>query len=553
MNKVACLYYEDNTEEGDRFQRWLLFAWDLLKTGVELDITRRNSYQDADEEIQQNAANYDLLIADILEGDEEPLGLHLITTARELNEHIGIVALTIGKGKKGDLKNRAFKAGSDEYILKDDLTEREISYDELGEILLKALRKHGKEPFPTETMKFSYDERDYSLAAIVETIGSETIMVLVQKLLKESTKRIKASFISPGLSGAYVLRVDCEFDVTEGEVPKKKSLFLKVSRDWSLLEAELGRRSEVSYYPDRMFASFVGEEIVETGREVEGRQRGWYAIGYDFQHGAVTLIEWLVKRQLSNDDIEKAMSTLFLGDNGLQGVYDASVEREIPPYSALSELITPWRKAKIAEAIDDFSEIIERKLAHFGFEREILDDFLETKLIPNFDHKSVPKVSYHCRSHGDFHGRNILVSDSGWPYLIDPANIGTLHWAADLARLIVDLIVSGLDSGPDSLLLDQMNDWVKICSSVLQFDIKPIQVLDDSRKRITATIGWLVRNTANIHGHHFENEKKWEFQLAMAIEFLRASYRQELFPPKRILGLLAASTALRIIGQDNAK
>ena len=41
-------------------------------------------------------------------------------------------------------------------------------------------------------------------------------------------------------------------------------------------------------------------------------------------------------------------------------------------------------------------------------------------------------------------------------------------------------------------------------------------------------------------------ERLWELQLALGVEFMRGSYRQDLTPPKRVLGLRAASEALSI-------
>jgi hypothetical protein len=73
---------------------------------------------------------------------------------------------------------------------------------------------------------------------------------------------------------------------------------------------------------------------------------------------------------------------------------------------------------------------------------------------------------------------------------------------------------------------------------------------------IAAALEWIRDNIKLLYGDLMptmpQDYPGWEFQLALAVEFMLASYREWLPAPKRVLGLVAAHDAL-LAATDTAK
>jgi CheY-like chemotaxis protein len=557
MEAVTCLYYEDNPDEQDRYKRWIEMAWGKLEFACPLNIETIASYNEAREEIDKNSSKYQLLIADLLEADKDKnkyrkLGLHLIKQVRELNPTIAIVALTIGGEPGTDLRTEAIDSGADGYIRKDELDERKLGYSELSEIIRAALIKHGHEPISVKSIKDKYDPDDYSLLAVIETIGIDTLKILALKLLEAPITQIALHHISPGYSGAHVLRLDCKIEGDLGAVPKPRSILLKVSHDKYILQAEVGNKKQLYYFPSQLCAKLIKDELVAAIYEGDHptKKKKWYAIGYDFLKGAKTLIDWIIEDDLESEQIHATLRSLFLSSNGLKKiVYDETVEDDNKrPNISLNSLITSWRKVSILKAIEDFSPLAQNFDVANEYDSAKVITFLKHKRIFECDENSFPIGTKLCRVHGDFHGRNILVNDTGIPYIIDPANICEAHWATDIARLVVDLIVSGLDNGPKSHLWDTCQEWFTKSADIIQLKLKHEET-KTANDRILSTVSFLLNELPNIYEKCW-NGHEWEFQLALAIEFLRSSYRDDISVPKRVLGLVAGCYALKTISDN---
>jgi hypothetical protein len=172
--------------------------------------------------------------------------------------------------------------------------------------------------------------------------------------------------------------------------------------------------------------------------------------------------------------------------------------------------------------------------------------FIKSKRVDELNEADVPCGTHFCRGHGDFHGRNILVDADCVGKLIDPANIEEAHWAADVARLAVDLIVSGWDVGDESHEWTNMTFWTALCQAFVEDRDYPNIPVDSPNSRVYFALKWLRKNLPKIHEKNFGRTGEAEFRLALAVEFLRAACRQQDLPsPKRVLGLVAACIALR--------
>ena len=127
------------------------------------------------------------------------------------------------------------------------------------------------------------------------------------------------------------------------------------------------------------------------------------------------------------------------------------------------------------------------------------------------------------------------------PRLIDTARRGERHWASDPARLCADLWVTNWDRDPDSYFWEKLSDW-------RQFVVRwrHDENVDPGKKneRVWSALNWTRRNLPNLFDLTTEENSYWQFQLALAIEFLTMSGYPDIPMPKRCLAAIAATDIL---------
>lgn len=540
MRELRCLFFDDDSKERTQCKEWIKYAWNKLQTHVPIKVTDTDSTEKAIKILQEAKKKLHLFVVDILVGtgkSKYPLGLSAITRAREDDRHLGIVALSIGNGVYGQ---KARDAGADEFISKRYIMEN-LKGNLFGKIMLNALIKHGHEPVASdlETLKLNYD--DLQLMALIDTIDRKNIINFAVRILKKPCKEIKPTYIRSGLSGASILRVDCNLIISEGDIrgSEPRSLLLKMSKDRFSLTNELSR--DTSSFPGNLFIPFIRNKPLLSG--------GWYAIGSKFQIEGRTFLDWLLDDKTSPEEVESTMHNLFLDKNsGLINVYKIkSTSEEERPNIALWKILTLSRKARILQVLDELSSLTKKYGPQDVFDKELIEDFIRSKRVGSIDEEKVPRGTIYHRSHGDLHARNILINTSGKPYLIDPANIGLMHWASDIARLTVDLLVSGWDHGDKSHEWNYMQEWYELTNALVSEKTLSVKGKNKSNINLQSALNWIKDNLSSIHENSPDTPKpKWEFKLALAIEFMRCAYRQQELPtPKRVLGLIAACHALR--------
>lgn len=540
MREIRCLYWDDEKEDDRRrYEAWIRRAWEKLETGVSIRITTVGTPGEALEELMRAPNTYELLVADIYLGldDSDPRGLHLIDEVRGMPS-LAIVALSRGTDEG---RARALDAGADAFVSKQFLSRVDTKLTSLSEALFESLRRKGHEPIPAEEISLQYDEENLLLAALIETIGRSNLISLAVKLSRpRNIISLRAFFVQAGLSGALVVRADCEVAVGERKAPETLSLLIKMSRDRSQLEAEILKRQEVGTFPTGLFVPFGESRIVDSG--------GWYGIGANFQASARTLVDWLIEGP-ANDAVSTALSSLLL-DGGLKDVYRHTFyDAEERPVVALWRILALPRRARIRLALDEFSKLAGKHGPAGVYDRELILDFVsESKRVVDLNEEDFSKGVYLCRAHGDLHGRNVLVVQGriNNARIVDPANIQQAHWAADIARLSVDLLVSGLSPGADSYEWDLSNEWLELAQAYVRNDVACLSRASSKNAGLIAALLWIRANLNEIYSSVTTASFEAEFRLALAVEFLRASYRQQdLAAPKRVLGLLAGCAALR--------
>jgi hypothetical protein len=133
--------------------------------------------------------------------------------------------------------------------------------------------------------------------------------------------------------------------------------------------------------------------------------------------------------------------------------------------------------------------------------------------------------------------------------LIDFSEFGKIHWALDPARFAVDLLMYGIDSGPESAFFEGVPVWRKLAAAVgvLSADLRAVSS-DLSTTACLGGLGWLTGQLRQIcpklRADVDFRRSRWEWHLALGSQLLRVSYHRDMPPPKRVAGLVAAHDQL---------
>jgi hypothetical protein len=203
--------------------------------------------------------------------------------------------------------------------------------------------------------------------------------------------------------------------------------------------------------------------------------------------------------------------------------------------------LTVGRRARVSLAIEELDQLAVKYTGRF-YDPSLLDTYLELERFGSIDRGRPAKGTMRCWSHGDLHCHNVLVHGREEPVLIDAANIESMHWASDPARLSVDILIGSLEAGHTSHEWSRMEYWLACAEAFFKRSVD--QLTDPTPTG--AALRWIAENVDRMCDRCWSEGTKWEWFLALGVELLRASYRQTDLPtPKRVLALAAACMALR--------
>jgi len=567
MTYMQCLLWDDDEDELNRLGPVIERVWNSNGRRINLKITakslRRNEMIDY---LKNSAQDFQIFVTDLYQEDptnpgrgDPGVGGELIRVAKEIHEDLVIVALTQLEKAHRSL---AIEAGADFVVKKGNLlgmrTEPQYEIDFGRDLEQYCIEKNAFPPIAK--ISLTWNASDLRLKAIVSTIGEEQLIHFAGDLFFPLSKShdglggqlstlisAKANYIRPGYSGAYIISIDCETELEGTSDPRKKSLtwlILKISRNKIELEEELKKREMVVQLLPSMFVDFFGfDRIIERG--------GWYCLGARMETDVDTFSQKLISGG-ARGDVEKMLSSIFLAP-GMHKAHVDDVQEKRRALGVLRDTLGPSTRANIQISVDELEKICQTYVAPNKKEFETVTGFL----FDGANLGSIPAESIHesidiCSSHGDLHGANILVSESGEVKFIDPANFDQWPWMVDIARLSVSIIVSCLDYGPASYGWEEFNDWLELCDGLIYYDDKhiiksPDGSSDNTRRnqRVTAALIWIRNNLDTIHPGFIRKQLEWQFRLGLALEFMRCGYRfASLTAPKRTLGLVAAGRAI---------
>jgi len=572
---LQCLCYEDETADYSRIQTYIKLAWssmatnDAFKKFNEINITRFSQPEEAVQEIINNLNKYHLMVVDLLFRNPDEsfsnVGINMIQIARNQKINLGIIGISSSdQGRiydhlREDFGNAAktpepghYGTSGRYYIPKRSLLETgHTSVNDLARIMANVLIDSGVvDPAPRTflpTLEYastsSSDPQYYPLMDIVERVGEKNLQELIGHFMDETSSDCTVYYIAPGWSGAFVVRL----------VGGGKELLLKLSKSKDSIQRELERYPKIGSALRDDFVSYQSDKIAESSN------KEWYAIAANFNTDAVTLTE-RIRTSINPQEIEDLMYEVF--SNGLQQAYNltTSPPEPISVFSSLSPSTS--RIARIHLAIQSL-DFLARKYSREGeiFKREVLENYLNYTRVGKVEEKDIRTSAVYCLSHGDLHGKNILVSKRGYKVkLIDPANCSPQHWASDLARFCIDQIMSLWDDLPyfDENNFDATNahewqnftQWRNLVHAFVTW--QPLdrfipQPPTSPNLGVIAVLQWCHKNLKTLHGDLVGDiPPGWQFQLALAVELMRSASLEDLPTPKRVLGLVCAYDTLRI-------
>jgi CheY-like chemotaxis protein len=530
MIEFQCLYLEDEDDDYDTFKQTFERA---MKPVAKLIIDRAKSPREAFEKLDARGEEIDILFADILMPDSKE-GLQVVEYVANNHPDILIIGVSkVGGSHPGTIEEFWERAGDVCWFFDKRLLKNDYPYERIASEIIEAATKKGFDLSEDEEVEVEWEPSivgNERLDAEIDLIGIGRLRKLL-KMVSPESETFTPYYVAPGFSGASVLRVRGANDTGK----QSRNLLVKFSTDRSKLEKELAAAPR-----EGMPSSDI---YVPYGREEEPLEYdGIFAISARFEDDAITLEEWLNDPTINpRDTIPDVFNELFT-----QGLGKAYVEGADHADKSAMEFLAPSvrTRARILISLD----LVESILSNIGADLELrlVRDFVRLNGQINTHPPSVyPRGTNICWSHGDLHTRNILIAVSARsrPRLIDTANRSQRHWASDPARLCADLWVTNWDRKPRSYFWDNLNTWREQIKRWRSGGDIP---LDDGapNKRVFDALVWIRDNLANLFNMSKPQFGKWQFDLALALEFLAMSAYPDVPMPKRCLSVIAASDIL---------
>lgn len=462
---IQVLYLDDDVESFCAISRPVASEWKALcADGPELVFTQLVDPTQAMDTLRQSDAAFPLLIADLLfppmgrpdAPTEEHEPYRVLDVIREAaNGKRVIVGISRGKNDRfKTLHEDVIKAGADifRYVIQlGDLGGMFRFCSEIREKLLaKGIVQDGK--------PLCYDRNDPRIVHLVEETEAARLKALYRKCLPDELRvdDVSVSYVAPGMSGAYVLKIDAS--TTERG---RLTHLLKVSRNKTRLENEIENFPRIGPpYASRLLVDYLAKDKSDVVNDGD-----WHAIAARFESSAIALKKWLAAKNVAVSRVDDVLSLIFLED-GLRIGYATEIDTSGDPEPVTTVLLpNASRRSRIVLAMEELGEAI--KSQRLGKERNwpthvaVLRRFLKEQRVGDLGASEISETCQKCFVHGDLHTRNILISqpDPPVPVIIDWSDCGPGHWASDVARFLVDLLVCVYDGGVNSFLWEKLHLW----------------------------------------------------------------------------------------------
>lgn len=283
------------------------------------------------------------------------------------------------------------------------------------------------------------DDNDWKNRGLHFIVDDDELKEIIGETLHSDAEDIEVKTMTPGLSGAFVLKVKFQHEY------QTKFRLLKIDKSISLIENE------------RKASSLLREEDVNTDIFLLAIENGskiikdWSCLLFNFKENSATLREYLIKK-FYTDSIENLTMVIknvidsFYKNFRCHGRHSKEINiwRGSNNYSGLL-FFADYRATIIKNILNLYNFIQETKLKNELKDEQIIDilNFIESSKYKQsyLDSKSVKSLL--SRVHGDFNSGNVLVNtpDGLNPSFIDFSNMPLVpnsNALLDIAKLSVD-------------------------------------------------------------------------------------------------------------------
>ena len=509
--------------------------------GCDIEFVFDNNADQACRRISErgNDDAFPVIIADLLfpvpgydEKIQEPRGIEVIRDARQSSDRTVIVALTLGSQYQPSLEKDALAAGADIVLRRLQLlaTTKGGGSEELVREIYALLCERDLVRFgPTLEMP-----EEPGIQSIAHDAGPTTLRLVVAEVFaaqKLSAERVALSYVTPGASGAHVMRAAAT--LTDGSL---RQILVKIGVDRkSLLHEEENYSKSAGLYRPDLQVPFLS---------VVGPRNGWSALAMWFALEAVTLREWITTPPPISD-VSRVMDQLFFHGGLTEGYRRRGPAAEdtsnMPPIKYL--MLPPFRRVLVRAAVRELLPVLAHPAAGVAADSaevmRVIEGFARDGRIDRVPASETPQDPLLVLGHGDLHGGNILVSTSQIsPTLVDLSQWGPNHWAGDVARLAVDLMMWGLDPGINSFFWDRFSAWQE--TARVFGNLEPaIEDHAPANQGVIAALNWIAEHKLDLLPPTADRRHTWEWHVALAEQLARRTYDKQLPPAKRALAMLA--------------
>lgn len=570
MRDIKVLIFDDKHEDATLIQDSLCSGWvkHRLPSGAELPnlkFTVRTDTRALDDDLA-HASNFDIAFIDILVEKERINGR---VRKRVVPEYEGFryiekaksrglpICIAITKGNNSTLKEwnnfyEKFKQWIDLSVLKDDLFGSngiDRRQKEIENIVALLLSRGILTPLQGNLV-LQDDIQEARTLGAVEQIGRVTLDAFASHFAILGSKKYSVTAMSPGLSGAKIFRVTYADNVN---LLGDTSLLLKVSRDRESLLGEIAAFKTHIVDHRRRIKNAIAAPLENFQQPIE--INGWFAAGFECVSDSISLLDWVDKSELGQVTTVTQMLDDLYNREGLTQLYIKTRADSRNMIDGLFEgLLTKYRVMAIREAILELNQLIAEFWPTQILSHSSLESLLSSRMVGKHSASQLNRIQIEFNlSHGDLHGRNLLVQMRGkLPQIriIDLASMGTKPWTVDTVRLCVDLALSCWDRGPASYRWTSVPTWECVADLLICGQLTEGVIAAAKNEATVAALVWLYTNRFLANGIKETANSKGQYLVSLAIELLRASYRvADLTAPKRAFALVAATKAIRAAEQ----
>ncbi len=452
-------------------------------------------------------SSFDLFIFDLLDENNSKnlIGLEILEYFKNLHVDTPVIVYTTGTQSGGnslDLHNYEEKYPNAVFIKKSEDADTKRLKAEIEKIIQRNL----DEQFEVESDYI--DEFKQQLHYFGNSRINQILFQVKQEYKIPIDQKVKLSKLKSGFSGAILFKF----------IFSNTDYVLKLSKDITLLKSELNRAK--SYYP--LFPPKFFNYINPT--EFHTSSNDTMAIVIKLIHPNKTLFDY-IRQSTSKQNVEKILNEVY-NNFGLKEHYKTKTKNNLP----WTDILKKFKNGRFI-TISEVHKELKPLLINFNLSE--IQNLIEKD---DYKHLNAIKISHRgteTLNHLDLHSKNILVQGEKTPFLIDTGIMDYDYWCFDICRLLVDLLINGIDIDTKEFYdINTISKNIELGHHLIK--LEPI-AYDSKNNRIIDAINWLTANVSDIYEDYFT---KWELQLGLMKEFLQMSYRTGTTPhSKRTLSL----------------